>query len=334
MRKKILSFVICLFLLPIFTVSFGQPGGASAAPLLNAYDVIEAINAYRANNGLYSYQTNSTLMGTAQDQANQMAATGQITHTGAGGTTPFQRAAAAGYGGGQHFFISEIIYGGTNATVETAMTWWLNSGPHYTAITSPNYQEIGAGVASAGGWTYYAAVMAYVVGGEIRTPPPDDGGGGIGSVPVVASTAGPDGSIIHVVQQGQSLWTISAVYGVPLDEILALNGLTENSLIFPGDEIIIRAAFTATPSPEAEASATATPIDTATITPTKDSRTSVAIAVPTRATGEEVKSTTADEGAQDKVTFSDPAIIILMLAFVILVGVIVMGSVRGKEVEG
>ena len=44
----------------------------------------------------------------------------------------------------------------------------------------------------------------------------------------------------YIVQPGDSLWSISEQFGVSLDELLDWNNLTEDSVIHPGDEIIIR----------------------------------------------------------------------------------------------
>ncbi len=57
-----------------------------------------------------------------------------------------------------------------------------------------------------------------------------------------------DGSQVHVVQAGQTLWAISLAYGVPLDTLRALNNLS-GSTIYVGQEIIVCAAtVTATPA--------------------------------------------------------------------------------------
>jgi uncharacterized protein YkwD len=59
---------------------------APAAPRFStAYELIDAVNNYRAQNGLPAYTVNSILMGTAQGQADYMASTGTVTHTGPGG---------------------------------------------------------------------------------------------------------------------------------------------------------------------------------------------------------------------------------------------------------
>jgi hypothetical protein len=51
---------------------------------------------------------------------------------------------------------------------------------------------------------------------------------------------------VHIVQAGQALYTIAVVYEVSLETILALNGLTMDSVIYPGDEIVIQVGVTPT----------------------------------------------------------------------------------------
>ncbi|MGI6258242.1 MAG: LysM peptidoglycan-binding domain-containing protein [Anaerolineaceae bacterium] len=53
------------------------------------------------------------------------------------------------------------------------------------------------------------------------------------------ATPGMDGGIRHVVLEGQFLYNIVELYGVSLDAILALNGLTADSVIHPGDILVI-----------------------------------------------------------------------------------------------
>lgn len=52
-------------------------------------------------------------------------------------------------------------------------------------------------------------------------------------------TPGPDGTIIYIVQEGDALWTIAALSGVTVEELMALNGLQSNDIISPGMELIL-----------------------------------------------------------------------------------------------
>lgn len=69
------------------------------------------------------------------------------------------------------------------------------------------------------------------------------------AVPVTVATPRPDGSIVHVVQSGQTLWVIAVHYGVALDDLRAYNDV--GAFLHEGDELIIRPASAAPePAPE------------------------------------------------------------------------------------
>jgi len=54
------------------------------------------------------------------------------------------------------------------------------------------------------------------------------------------ATPGLDGGIRHTVLEGQFLIMIAEMYGITLNELLTKNNLTAESLILPGDILIIR----------------------------------------------------------------------------------------------
>ncbi len=63
------------------------------------------------------------------------------------------------------------------------------------------------------------------------------------------ATPSADGSIIHVVGPGETLWGIAEAYDVSIDLIRSLNNLGPNSsLIRVSQQLVIRPAFTATPT--------------------------------------------------------------------------------------
>lgn len=65
----------------------------------------------------------------------------------------------------------------------------------------------------------------------------------------VQATPNPDGSVIHVVQPGQTLTGIANVYRVELNELLKLNSLSMDSVIQPGDRILVAAGPPGTGTP-------------------------------------------------------------------------------------
>jgi hypothetical protein len=62
---------------------------------------------------------------------------------------------------------------------------------------------------------------------------------------VQPQAARPDGSLIHVIQPGDTVDAIAVAYGLTRAEVLELNGLRSGSFIFPGQELIVRAASSA-----------------------------------------------------------------------------------------
>jgi hypothetical protein len=57
--------------------------------------------------------------------------------------------------------------------------------------------------------------------------------------PIATPTPGPDGRIIYIVQAGDTLWRISAITGVPLDELRRLNDLADDDVIQEGDQLLL-----------------------------------------------------------------------------------------------
>ncbi len=229
-----------------------------------------------------------------------------------GGTNPF--AGSVQWGG----FRSPFTWGAFEYlsidTVATGATMTVFT--YYTADQTMRWHDVF--------WDDASLVMI--------APPPgggsSDGGSGttstqppqITAVPVVADSQNrPDGSAVHIVQPGQSLWTISRAYDVPLNTLRQWNGLTDSSVIHPGDEIIVRQATSIVPA----AAATVTPITavaTATITPFA---TVIAqVSTPTIAVVR-VAPNTADK-AEDE-TLRTGAILLALV--VIIGGIITIGGV-------
>ncbi|MEN8241627.1 MAG: CAP domain-containing protein, partial [Chloroflexota bacterium] len=268
---------------------------AAAAPEVSpeqlAAQIVAEINAYRQANGFSALPVNASLAYLAKTQSEYQASIQSITHTGPGGTTPKERAAAYGYAGGGTFFMSEIIYGGHGATPASAIGWWKNSALHNSVLLDKRYAELGAGVAYSGERVYFTVELAWTgsyiaydgVGGDSAgnvntgTSPSGSGSGSesgsdsntpdetipdVVTAPVSRAEANPDGSVVHIVQAGQDLWTIAVVYEVNLQDIYQLNGMSPGDFIFPGDEIIIQP-----PTTPPTATSTNTPEYTATPLP-------------------------------------------------------------------
>jgi LysM repeat protein len=52
-------------------------------------------------------------------------------------------------------------------------------------------------------------------------------------------TPGPDGRIIYIVQQGDSLWRIAAVAGISVQELAVLNDIDTDTVLSPGSRLVL-----------------------------------------------------------------------------------------------
>lgn len=268
-----------------FCLAAAAPAAPAPSPHLasafsNAYELIDAVNALRAAYGLGPYKVNSILMGTAQRQAEYMASIGSWTHYGPDGSTPSQRAQAAGYpvagdlslGG---WFSENVIYG-MDLTAAQAVQNWTGDAPHLNTMISKTLRDIGAGVAVVDNTYYYVIDCSLSTGGSVNvvttpstpnlTPAlPTSTRYGAPTATILPSTPNADGSVVHMVAKGDTLYGIAFAYGVSLKDLLAINNLKADSTIYISQKIIVRAAFTPTATLP---TATPTHFPTATLWPT------------------------------------------------------------------
>lgn len=284
----------------IIIVALGMPVGQAAAnqleePGLNAYDLIAAVNQLRAANGLYAYTIQASLMNAAYSHSEYQASLGTWSHEGYGGTDETQRAIAAGYGGTNVRCDENVAYG-YNLSSQAVLEMWM--GPaHLANMLSTRYVDAGAGAYTDGnGRTYFTLVVC--VSSASAAPQATVGAGtAFPTAPplfaVETATPNADGTIIHIVQEGQTLIGIAEAYAIPLDELLALNQLRQDAPIYPQQELIIAVVGTAT--------ATAEPSQTATVpAPTSTRR-------PTRTPTQPAKTPTATQAVQPSQTLQPTA---------------------------
>ena len=228
----------------------------------SASKVIKTINQLRAQKGLAALQTDPALMQIAQQHSNYQASIGTWTHTSADGSRPIDRAYAAGFGKGATIFISENVAYGTNMSIMETINGPWNDPDHHHTMYNPNAKYIGAGVAYSGDFVFYTVDTGYYVGDPAPTPKypsvSDTPSASVfpSAVPVVVSTPLNDGTVKHIVQGGQSLWTIAAVYEIDLELLREINQLETDTILLEGDEIIILPSYTPTNTPIGEPSAT------------------------------------------------------------------------------
>ena len=319
LRILLLSAVFCILL---------AQAGLVQSDTARAYDLIAAVNALRVSNGLNELQVDGALMAAAQGQADHLASIAPNVgdgHAGPGGNRPIDRAAAAGYalGAGWNVVenwaaarasspISDIIYG----------SW--SDGVHWNTMTSADGVHVGAGAAEASnGLVYYILDVGvqYGSGGVPQTPR----SGIAATVPTAAVTAriaplklatpAADGSIVHEVQTGQALWNIAMAYEVSVDDLIVLNDLPANPVIYTGQKILVKVAFTPTPEP------------TATLTPRPPTRTPIP-----QQTAQELRATSVPDERDTSLNLDRRSMgIALVLICGIGLALLVVGTLSKKK---
>jgi len=237
---------------------FYRPGAVQAAPLnqVSAYDLILAMNTLRVSYGHPALIEDPIVDAVAQSTAATMAANNMSWHIG----NVRGRLAAAGYGNGGTVWATEnfAVSGGSMGIDEIMAVW--SDADHMRPAVEAAYCNIGAGVAQANGKIYYVLQAAYVSGQECGssssggTP-----GSGAGSnpisqliVPVKIATPDEDGKIYHVVQAGQSFWSIAIAYQITIHDLEVWNNLSRTIPLQAGQRLFIPSKNTtgyATPTP-------------------------------------------------------------------------------------
>ena len=272
-------------MLCIWGVFFTQPSPAQAQAGTPG-EMHDQINQLRAANGLYPLSVNSYLMQSAQNHANWIAAGNPGGHTGEGGSAAYDRALAVGYGEGAEIYVTENWARGYGLTVSDCIYVMWDDDAHMGNMLTTWHNEFGAGVALDGdGMTIYVVNFGHVSGNVPVQPTVETTGepdretvtpGAPTNTlepliqPVTKSTPKPDGSVTHIVQFGQSLWGIVDAYDVPMADLLALNNLTEDSPIYPDQELLIfPATIEIQETPEVTDTLESTQESTQTPTPTE-----------------------------------------------------------------
>jgi len=207
-------------------------------------EILQLVNAVRAEYGLAPVAYNAQLGAAAQGHANFIATQGIYSHYGVNGSTWQDRAQAAGYPG----WAGENLVGGTRLTPQQGVIWWRNSAVHFSNMLNPRWTEAGVGFAVGNGQNFYVMVF----GTQSEGPPPQ--AERVVDVPFIVApitlaAPNPDGSIVHVVGEGHTFWAIAARYEVSIADLYLFNGLNEDTVLNPGDRLTIRLADGQPPPP-------------------------------------------------------------------------------------
>lgn len=259
------------FLLLILGIgSFYRPQFVRAESLavppsqVSAYELIIAMNTLRVSYGLPALVEDPIVNAVAQSTAETMAVNSMSWHIG----NVRGRLAAAGYGGGGTVWATEnFAVSGGGMGIDEIMAVWADPD-HMRPAVEPAYCNVGAGVATVNGKTYYVLQAAYVAGRACGSSSPvvagtsqpgTSSGAGSGSglvpqliIPVKIATPDGDGRIYHVVQAGQSFWSIAIAYQITIQDLEVWNNISRNTPLQSGQRLFIPSKDTAgyvTPTP-------------------------------------------------------------------------------------
>ena len=245
----------------IFSLGTSPVSADDSAP--TGYDLVAAVNAYRAANGYYAIGTNSLVMSAAQGHADWIVETGQGGHTGLGGSDETVRVGWTGYGGGAEIKCDEV-WAMSSSPSEAVYSSWSDWTHQEVMLNSwgNRYTDIGGGVAKSSNGLYVFVVDFCLIEGQSSSGSvPESSGSTTSGDTSIAATADvsnyvygvtiatpqADGSIVHTVLYGQSLATIADAYGVTIDQLRELNSMsTDDSTIWTDQELVIAPAGSAT----------------------------------------------------------------------------------------
>ena len=315
---------------PGHAYSSQEPVATSTRTPLTSMELVAMINRSRTGRGLPALIVDSILMSTSQTTADIMAAYHMTSHIG----DVRGRVIAAGYGAGDIPWATEnfaVFPLGEDPNILYQV--WADD-LHMKPMADPNYRHIGTGVAiTQDGDIYYIVHAAYTSNKMYQpnpTPAPGKPAAQVLSQYIYAVqtvTPSENGSLVHVVRNGQSMWSIAIAYGVHIIDLQRLNGyLDDQYTLWEGQKLRIPAR-TATAAVETATPAHAQqPTETATVPPepTQAEPTAIAAdAIP--ATGSDMEQgALADQGAlREQWIFNILIILAVVGAALTLIGFLV-----------
>ena len=257
-----------------------------------------------ASYGLAPYSVDPSLMAMAQEHSEYQASIHRSTHEHSDGRGPLELGVVENVAGGTYGYVTawDVVY-----------NIWVDPGHLYT-MTGYASGMMGVGVADDGETTYFTLELiptgirlasppvpgsTYI---PVTQPPPK-------ATPLVTATPLSDGSIVHVVGYGQTLWSIATAYSVSVEQLRGWNNIAEtDNAIYAGQRLLVRPASLApaTATPASVGAPSVTPSEMPAATPT------LAPATPTPAETPIISPSPAATDAAAAAPATDPARLLLL----------------------
>lgn len=270
-RMIIAAALVAAMLLAVRLVRAQEPTpteetpGTPSAPLFGAGELIDRVNSLRTANGLPALATHPALMQIAQTEANGIAA-GYGGHWRPNNLTLGQWLLSLGYPlsgdlsmdgyRSENWFSADL-----SSTLDDVTQSWQADAPHRDTMFSADRSDIGAALAvdadgqmcvvletalrtSSGKMQSDASAiltgipetqMAYA---SMATQAAQAGVPLQYSMPVMLSTARPNGDVYHDVKYGQSLWSIAITYHTTIKQLQTLNRLP-TTMVYEGQKLLV-----------------------------------------------------------------------------------------------
>ena len=278
--KKILLVGIFLIVpFSFYVVEAQQPTptleSTLSQPQFTPADVINAVNNLRVSNGLAPLAEHPVLMEIAQAEANGIS-TGNEGHWRPLNLTLGQWLLSLGYplsgdlsidGYRSENWLSVPM----SASADDVIQMWLGDAEHTNTMLSQYRSDIGAAIAveedgnvicvletalrTASGKMQYDAYailtgvpQTQVAYSDMATSAAKNGLLPQYSMPVKMSTAQPNGDVYHIVQYGQTLWSIAVTYHTTIRQIQSLNHLSSIVIIDGQRLLVIQGATQSAPT--------------------------------------------------------------------------------------
>ena len=243
---------ISLLLIGLLTAPAYQTKVQAQSGAISRSELILAMNTLRVSHGLPALIEDPIVNAVAQNTAEVMAANNMSWHIG----DVRGRIAAAGYGGGATVWATENFAVGRKSIDEIMQVW--ADPDHIRPAVNPAYCHVGAGVAQAADGRYYYILQAAYTSDQACGEYKSGTGANLVSpvsqiiTPVKIATPDTNGRIYHIVQAGQSFWSIAIAYQITIHDLEVWNNLLRDNDLFVGQKLFVPSSSTegyATPTP-------------------------------------------------------------------------------------